>query len=109
MLEVARVCEGSIGDARVADEDVDPAEALRCRVHQRPDVLFHGDVARLKARLPAAGFDLADDRVPTLAVATPDHDLRAALCGDLSRGGADPARSAGDDEDQAVEIHERIL
>jgi hypothetical protein len=61
--------EGVARDARVVDQDIDPAEALRGTGNESTAITFHGDVATDSERLGAAGAALSRDGLELVQIA----------------------------------------
>ena len=89
------------GDARVVDQDLDRAEALRDAPHGVVDLGPLADVAGHGERLPAERPDLRGDGVQLRARARGDGDV-GAFAGERERDRPPDAPAAAGDEGDPV-------
>src|SRR5262249_40188622 len=99
-------------DAGVVHDDVDAAERVECRLHDRLAVLGCSDGVRVRDCLAAGGLDLVDDLLGGRRTATGAVDRAAEVVHDDERApareqlcvlAAETATGTGDDCNPAVE------
>ena len=96
-------------DARAVDEDVDAAEALDRRDHERLRLLAGGDLARHDQRALAGGIEVGLDGLELVAARAAEDDVGALLEEALGGRAADAAGPAGDEDGlvgEKVHVHQ---
>src|SRR5579883_279129 len=90
-------------DAGIVDDDVEPAEARRCRLDDAKDGRAIADIEDKGARLAARRGDLPGNALRRLAAAIGDRNGGSRESEEPGDGGTDAASRAGDQRDLAVE------
>ena len=90
-------------DARVVDQDVDPAEAVRGRRHEGRDVVRPGDVDMDRQRLAPGRLDRGDRLARRRVVQIGDHHRRAVGGEPFRDRAADAASGPGHDRHPTIE------
>ncbi len=107
-MPIAQILVGERGvgtrNASIVQRDVEPAERVDGRGHDRADLFRIGDVRTNEHRFASQGVDRSDRRSALNVVEIGNDDLGTARGEGLSTGTADTRRATGDDRDLSFEL-----